>query len=110
MSTTFYDKDGVEVAHRYWGGAMCGVAIELRPGAADVSMTTPLRGEDGSQESLESLAREVGKGRRFKFSELIQKIEEIIPSAEICRDNANQIVIYTSLIEDDDGELSEFEG
>ena len=70
MSTTFYDKDGVPVAHRYFGGSDRGTQIELRPGAADISMTTLLWGEDGSQRTLEALAQEIGNGRIPKFSEV----------------------------------------
>ena len=63
MSTTFSDKDGTEVAHRFFGGATEGVKVELRPGAADISHNTKLFGEDGSTETLESLAQSIGDGR-----------------------------------------------
>ena len=38
--------------------------------------------------------------------ELMQKIEEILPGAEICWDNDNQIVIYTGLTDDEEGKLT----
>lgn len=63
MSTTFKDKDGTEVAHRFFGGETEGVKVELRPGAADISHNTRLFGDDGSHETLETLAQSIGNGR-----------------------------------------------
>jgi len=70
MSTTFYDREtGEEVAHRFSGGATRGVVVELRPGAARVLFETPLRGEDGSSETLETLCEQIGAGRAADWVE-----------------------------------------
>lgn len=63
MATTFRDKNGTEVAHRFFGGATRGVQIELRPGASEVEIFTHLKGDDGSTTTLGILAQEIGNGK-----------------------------------------------
>lgn len=64
MATQFTDRDGRLVAVRSAGTPEEGLRVTLQPAAADVSMTTPLRGDDGSTETLESLAQSVGRGAK----------------------------------------------
>jgi len=63
MSTTFLDQAGRKVAVRYYGGETLGTQVHLQPAAADIGMTSPIRGEDGSHTTLEALAQSVGNGR-----------------------------------------------
>ncbi len=59
MGTLFTDSDtGAEVAHRSWGGDSVGVRVTLLPGARNASMDSLLRGDDGSTETLRSLAEQ----------------------------------------------------
>jgi hypothetical protein len=64
MATQFCDKDGRPCALRFSGGS-AGVQVKLERGAADVSMTTRLEGDDGSFETLETLAQQVGRGAEW---------------------------------------------
>lgn len=87
MATTFYNrKTGEECAHRYSGGATRGVVVELRPGAARVLFEDGLRGDDGSTETLESLAEQVGEGRADDWVERIARGESRTLTDHIERD------------------------
>lgn len=41
------------------------------------------------------------------FNELLTQVLSIIPNASVGEDNDGQLVIYTNLTEDEDGNLSE---
>jgi hypothetical protein len=56
MATEFRHADGTLVAHRRAGSREQGCVIALMPGAGDVTMDTPLWGDDGSIETLRTLA------------------------------------------------------
>lgn len=43
------------------------------------------------------------------FDELEEALEEIIPGFSIGEDNHGQLIIYTNLRQNDDGELEDFE-
>jgi hypothetical protein len=62
MATTFYNEDGERAALRYWGGDVLGTRVDLLPGASTVLHgDDPLHGDDGSTETLRSLAASVGR-------------------------------------------------
>lgn len=71
MSTEFSDGNGNVVARRWWGGDSRGVVVEILPCAAIVEMGTELFGDDGTRESLRSLA-EGYSGAGSEFESLLQ--------------------------------------
>lgn len=61
---TMFSASNVQVACRYWGGPACGVRVEIYTGfgTAGIDGATELSGDDGSVETLATLAQQVGNG------------------------------------------------
>jgi hypothetical protein len=73
MATEFRSEEtGVLVARRNWGGIETGCVVSLEPGAVHFTMDTPLRGDDGSLETLRSLSFRWARAGQGNPSEYIK--------------------------------------